>query len=125
MNPTRLGKVFAPYCIRKLISGRYVLLNRLYKPLGFHEKITLDYEQFAHNIRIKPSDARRISADGMGFQDCRIHEGEKVLWLYRDADNPFIKRENGGTQEERTATGQAITRIHRAMQLTITTEGEE
>lgn len=38
--------VHLPYCIKKLPSGAYVVLNREYKPLGFKTREHVDYEAY-------------------------------------------------------------------------------
>jgi len=41
--------IFLPYCIQRLEDGRYVVLNRNYKPLGFRTTEFLRYEDY-HNL---------------------------------------------------------------------------
>jgi hypothetical protein len=59
--------VHLPYCLKRLPDGRYVVLNREYKPLGFQTQEWIEYEQYPIAVTLKrfgPKTAARISWKG-------------------------------------------------------------
>lgn len=46
-NAYMYRRTFLPYCFIRLDDGRYLALNRQYKPLGMPEDLCFDYEKFA------------------------------------------------------------------------------
>ena len=42
-----------PYCLKKQPDGKYVVLNREYKPIGFKTKDWVGYEQYPVAVKIK------------------------------------------------------------------------
>jgi len=59
--------VYLPYCIKKLESGQYVVLNREYKPLGFRTRDHVDYEAYPITVRfarLTPATAAKLSHSG-------------------------------------------------------------
>ncbi|MBD2246642.1 hypothetical protein [Nostoc sp. FACHB-888] len=38
--------VFLPYCLEKQSDGRYVVLNREYKPVGFKTREHIEYQDY-------------------------------------------------------------------------------
>lgn len=71
-----------PYCIKKLESGRHIVLNRYYKPLGIRTNDWIDYESHpsATNIKITPATARKLDWDGRDNTEC--------IYLYNDGCIP-------------------------------------
>lgn len=63
MEKTSGRWVYMPYCIEQLSDGRYIVLNRRYKPLGMHTKDWVTYETHpsAHQLKISPAVARKLS----------------------------------------------------------------
>ncbi|WP_458789419.1 hypothetical protein [Adonisia turfae] len=57
-------EIFYPYCIERLEDGRYVILNRNYKPLGVMTSERIDYGPYAVSLKITPSVASKISWKG-------------------------------------------------------------
>lgn len=54
--------IFLPYCLRKLSDGRYVVLNRRYKPVGLKAKDHVEYEEYSVNLKgIGPATAAKLS----------------------------------------------------------------
>jgi len=45
--------VHLPYCLTKQADGKYVVLNREYKPIGFKTKDWIDYEKYPVAVKIK------------------------------------------------------------------------
>ena len=64
--------VFMPYCIERQPDGRYVVLNRAYKPLGF---FTSDYIRYSDHpvavgLRITPKTADKLGAGRNSASTC-------------------------------------------------------
>lgn len=74
--------VFLPYCIQQLGDGRYIVLNRRYKPLGSFTTSWVDYETdpSACALNITPAIAARLSWKGS--------EDTTLIHLYADACLP-------------------------------------
>lgn len=45
--------VFFPYCLDKQPDGRYVVLNREYKPIGFKTRENVKYEDYPICVELK------------------------------------------------------------------------
>jgi hypothetical protein len=45
--------VHLPYCLKRLPDGRYVALNRRYKPLGFNTLAQVEYEKYPIAVKFK------------------------------------------------------------------------
>jgi hypothetical protein len=71
-----------PYCIQRLADGRYILLNRRYKPLGWPGATWVDYEAHpsAVKIRVTTATARKLSYQGSTDTD--------AIYLYNDGCVP-------------------------------------
>jgi hypothetical protein len=75
--------VFLPYCLTLQPDGRYAVVNRRYKPLGFN---TLDWVNYADQpilatIKgLSPAMAARLSWEGS--------EDLKQIYLYNDGRVP-------------------------------------
>ena len=74
--------VFLPYCIHRLADGRYIVLNRRYKPLGSFTAQWVKYEDdpSACALNITPEAAKRLSWKGS--------DDTEVIHLYSDACLP-------------------------------------
>jgi len=80
---TDFRSVFLPYCIKKLADGRYVVLNRKYKPLGFSTSEKLDYESYPITVKmrgLKAKTAVKLSWKGDDNTD--------EIFLYNDGCVP-------------------------------------
>lgn len=74
-----------PYCIQKQSSGKWVFLNRGYKPVGFFVNGIVDYDAYPIGIELPgltPALAKKISHNGE-FDGVDIH-------LYRDGTLPNL-----------------------------------
>jgi len=75
-----------PYCLQKLSSGKWVFLNRYYKPLGMSGCGFVNYENYAQKITgLGRATQEKLSHNG------RISEpvpGDLSLWLYNDGCVP-------------------------------------
>lgn len=81
--------VFMPYCLRKQEDGRYVVLNREYKPVGFFTKEYVEYKDYpvaVHVEGIGPSTAAKLSFNGS--------DDTSVIYLYNDGCVPTLGEDN-------------------------------
>lgn len=69
-----------PYCIQRLSDGRFVVLNRNYKPLGHHGRY-FDYELYGQNIRIDEDTAEALSFNGS--------RDATRIYLFNDQTSPL------------------------------------
>ncbi len=69
-----------PYCIQRLADGRFVVLNRTYKPLG-HSNGFFDYANYAQQLSIDETAAQGLSFKGDSSVD--------HIWLYDDDTSPL------------------------------------
>ncbi len=75
--------IYLPYCLKKLQDGRYVVLNRGYKPLGFNIRKQYIYENYPIASRISGLTAKsikKIAYDGKIKND--------MIHLYNDSCIP-------------------------------------
>ena len=75
--------VFMPYCLHKQEDGRYAVLNREYKPVGFNTSDWINYDDYPVCVNIKDlesSTAKRLSCSGS--------EDTDDIFLYNDGCNP-------------------------------------
>jgi len=78
-----IRSVVMPYCIRKQEDGRYAVLNREYKPVGFRTGEWVRYDQHPVLLEIKgltPDIARQLSWEGK--------EDTDDIFLYNDGCVP-------------------------------------
>jgi len=76
--------MFFPYCLKMQPDGRYAVLNREYKPVGFIPHGFVMYSDYPVCIEIKgirAATARKLSYDGSGDTD--------QIYLYNDGCNPI------------------------------------
>lgn len=77
-------RIFMPYCIIRLESGKWVIVNRHYKPLGsLDQRKWYDYEEYAVHIKWDKRHRRKL-ADLGGTSE----SPEDFVALYYDATNP-------------------------------------
>lgn len=83
--------VFLPYCLARQQDGRYAVLNREYKPVGFftHEYVTYEEHPVLVKLKITKAVAKKISDTGK--------EGVDKVFLYRDSTNPLRSKANMDT----------------------------
>lgn len=81
--------VFLPYCIRKQPDGRYAVLNREYKPVGFFTRDHVIYEDHPVLVKLKgltKAKAAKISYAGKNNSD--------EIFLYNDGCIPTHSKAN-------------------------------
>lgn len=79
-NTYNFRAIYMPYCLDRLEDGRYVVLNRNYKPLGQNSREQVDYKDFAVNLKITKSMAKRLSVNG--------DENMDRVYLYIEHEHP-------------------------------------
>jgi hypothetical protein len=74
--------VFLPYCLQRLADGRYIVLNRRYKPLGVQTREWVDYDTHpsAARMKITAATARKLS--------WKSSDDVAVIHLYNDGCVP-------------------------------------
>jgi len=74
--------IFMPYCIQQLQDGRFIVLNRAYKPLGVQTREHVDYETHptAAKLRLTSATAKKLSWSGSGELS--------AIFLYNDGCVP-------------------------------------
>jgi hypothetical protein len=75
----QMGYTHLPYCLVQQLSGRYMLLNRNYKPIGFVTDEGLDYDSYPITIEIKG-----LTPDVAASLDCRQRALLEAIFLYDD-----------------------------------------
>src|SRR5262245_56006127 len=87
---TDFRAVHLPYCLERLDDGRYVVLNREYKPLGFNTSDFIKYKNYPMIAvrfgRLTQKLAARVSIDG----DSSLER----IFLYDDGSNPIRSKKN-------------------------------
>lgn len=88
--------VYMPYCIDRMKDGKYVVLNRTYRPLGFitHDHIRYDeYPIAAEFTKLGEKTAAKLSWNG--------NTDLSRIYLYNDSTNPLRSDENMANYLER------------------------
>jgi hypothetical protein len=81
--------IFLPYCLQRQSDGRYAVLNRDYKPVGFMTEERLEYEDYPVLVKIKgmtPKIASKLS-----YNECPDLD---AIYLYDDLSNPSLGAAN-------------------------------
>lgn len=75
--------VYLPYCLQRQPDGRYAVLNREYKPVGFYTREWINYSDYPVCVTIKGMTetlASKLSYNG--------NENLDQIHLYDDATSP-------------------------------------
>lgn len=81
--------VFFPYCLDKQPDGRYVVLNREYKPIGFKTREHIKYDDYRVCVELKgigSATAAKLSYKGDSNTD--------RIYLYNDGCVPTKSNEH-------------------------------
>ncbi len=73
--------VFLPYCLRRQEDGRWIVLNREYKPVGFRTSDHVRYEDYPIAVDLKGLTKAKLRKLGAG-------DDMEVVFLYTDASVP-------------------------------------
>jgi hypothetical protein len=100
---------FLPYCLKKLKSGNFILLNRWYKPLGNNSSEWIDYEQSESIFKLQREPKKFESNFITVFKD----EFETTYYLYDDSCIPY---------NDAKSTNDYFKRLEKVMSYTIKSE---
>lgn len=75
--------VCLPYCLQRQADGRYVALNREYKPLGWTKKNWVNYADYPIGLALKGMTERKAAA-----LDCAGRANLERIYLYNDGCIP-------------------------------------
>jgi hypothetical protein len=78
-----------PYCLERQADGRYVILNRRYKPVGFTTRERVDYGAYPIAVKFK-----RLTRATAARLSVRGSEDLEKIWLYDDATVPTASARN-------------------------------
>ena len=78
-----------PYCLKRMDDGTYIILNRLYKPLGFDTMKYLNYEDYPICHRIKGINKKTASTLSFCNSD-----NTDMIYLYGGGCVPTDSSEN-------------------------------
>lgn len=96
MDQQELRRIFLPYCVQKLEDGRYIILNRKYKPLGISDSAWVVYEEHPSAVTIKgltAAKAKKISHKASDDRD--------TIHLYGDGCIPTQEKAHWVAYSER------------------------
>ena len=79
---------FMPYCIQRLKDGRYIVLNRQYKPLGTFSGDWVDYDAHPSACKLKVTKAAAVKISWQGSDNL------DVIHLYNDGTIPTTSAEH-------------------------------
>ncbi len=85
-----VGRTLLPYCLERLSDGRYLTLNRNYKPVGWQGNEWADYEASAGAFKLKTP---LTAADAVDISYCGDDNLSRI-YLYNDGTEPFSSAEN-------------------------------
>lgn len=80
--------VFFPYCLTRQKDGRYAVLNREYKPVGFFTRDWVTYDK--HPVLVKLKITKTLAKKLLNNGD----DGVEKIFLYNDATNPLRTKAN-------------------------------
>jgi hypothetical protein len=92
-----------PYCLKKTDDGRYVLLNRNYKPVGFFTGEFVTYEDYPVAVRLKGMDAQLAAQI-----DVKGRPNLDTIYFYCDATIPTQSEANMSAYLERLVTAMCL-----------------
>lgn len=87
-NP--IGRTLLPYCLERLSDGRYLALNRNYKPVGWQGSEWVDYEASPGAFKLREP---LTAEDAIDISYCCDDDLQRI-YLYNDGTEPFASAEN-------------------------------
>lgn len=88
MSDESVRWIFMPYCVKRLTDGRYIVLNRRYKPLGIRGSEHISYEDHPSAVRIKITKSQACKISHNGSEDL------ERIYLYDDSSIPAKGKDN-------------------------------
>ena len=81
--------VFFPYCLKKQEDGRYAVLNREYKPVGFFTREYITYANYPVLVKLKGLTAKKAAK-----LSWKGDEQTDEIFLYNDGCVPTHSKAN-------------------------------
>lgn len=81
-------KIYMPYCLKRQEDGRWLILNRKYKPVGFNTDKHITYEDFPVSVKLKglrKETLKKLSWNGNIDGEC--------IYLYDDGTAPTARKD--------------------------------
>jgi hypothetical protein len=88
--------LYLPYCLQRLNDGRYIVLNRYYKPLGLPNTDWIDYDAHPSAQHLKGLTASKAKA----MSHRKLEDLDKIF-LYADGCIPTGSAENWAAYSKR------------------------
>ena len=85
-----IGRYLLPMVLQRLNDGRYIALNRYYKPVGTFSRDRLDYETSTGAFRFK----REITEQDASNMSFRGDTNLEAIVLYDEGSNPHTTPDN-------------------------------
>lgn len=89
MGSTEFRTAFLPYCLQKQPDGRYAVLNRRYKPIGFVTNDHIAYEAYPVLVTIRGLTARKVA-----LLSHDSNPNADTIYLYNDGCVPTRGKKN-------------------------------
>lgn len=90
--------VFMPYCLDQQEDGRYAILNREYKPVGFFTRDHVRYEDHPVLVTLKDLGPKKIEK-----LSCHADPNPKRIYLYNDGCVPTHDKKHMKSYMEKLA----------------------
>ncbi len=81
--------IYLPYCLKKQENGKYIVLNREYKPLGFNSYEQFNYSNYPISANLKGLTEKKVLELSWNNSPDKEH-----IFLYNDALNPIKSKDN-------------------------------
>lgn len=88
--PFSIGRSLLPMRLERLDDGRYIALNRNYKPVGTFSRDRVDYESHPGAFRFR----RELTAQDARLMSFDANDDLKAIVLYDEGTNPHATAEN-------------------------------
>lgn len=97
MFNTIFRDVFLPYYLQRMPDGKYVVVNRNHKPVGFRTDSHIEYDEFPVAVKflgLGPETAKKLSVhNDPNLSRIYLHDGAKKAPAYGgEALEAYIKR---------------------------------
>lgn len=76
-------RTYFPYCLQRQADGRYAILNRDYKPIGFQTSKHVDYAAYPTLVQFK-----RLTKETAAALSARGDDNLEAIFLYNDGCVP-------------------------------------
>jgi hypothetical protein len=89
-----------PYCLEQLSDGKYIVLNRKYKPIGSFTTVNLDYEKECPMSHLKINGLKKEEAKLLSWNGS---DNVEKIYLYKDGCAPTNSQKDMEEYFERLA----------------------